>query len=124
MPRSAELAGGNPGGGDLTGCSGAGISRPGEGRRRTWPETDRAGGKISSEPAKSVCGSEMEAQTFRFRAGYPQLSLFRSITWLGRKGEVVLAEKLLQARAQFDREVGNYWVCGEGLGVKAVFLPS
>lgn len=118
------MAGGDPGGGDLAGCSGAGISCPGEGRRRTWPETGTAGGKISSEPARSVCGPGMEAQTFRFRAGYSQLSLFQSITWLGRKGEVVLVEKLLQARAQFDHEVGNYWVCREGLGVKAAFLPS
>lgn len=109
----------------MAGSSGGGISCPGEGRRRTRPGIDRAGEKISSEPAKSVFGSEMEAQTTRLRAGYSQLSLVCSIAWLGRKGEVALVEqKELRARAQFGHKVGNYWVCGEGFGVKAAFPPS
>lgn len=36
----------------------------------------------------------------------------------------LVEQKELRARAQFGHKVGNYWVCGEGFGVKAAFPPS
>lgn len=67
----------------------------------------------------------MGAQTLRlrFQAGNLQLSLLGSVAQEERRAGACGAQGAA-ARAQLDCKAGSYWVCREGFGVKAMFLPS